>query len=112
MKIKSLTPWLICLVPSFLALGSIGLGIAFGLPMFRLAWDNYFLFALLGVAAICPLSKIPLVLFFHKPVDTCVICQVASSREDRLVFSNQKIETMRLQLERVNRQIHTLENAE
>ena len=59
---KRLTHWAISLTPSALILAVIGVGAAMRLSLFRLSWDNDFLFALLVIAVLLPLSKLPLLL--------------------------------------------------
>ncbi len=59
---KTLTWWAISLAPSALILAAIGVGAAMGMSLFRLAWENDFLFGLLVIAVLLPLSKLPLLL--------------------------------------------------
>lgn len=105
MKIKSLAPWLICLAPTAIALGSIGLGVALNLPMFRLAGDNYFLFALLAIAAVCPLSKIVMMVLFRKSASACVICEIHAVEDSNL---QRQLEMLRQQSKHLDQQIREL----
>lgn len=59
---KLLTRWAICLAPSAVILAVIVMGAVLRLPPFRLAWENDFLFALVVIAVLLPLSKLPLLL--------------------------------------------------
>jgi hypothetical protein len=106
MKIKSLAPWLICLAPTAIALGSIGLGVALSLPMFRLAWDNNFLFELLAIAAVCPLSKIVMTVLFRKSASACMICEINAVKDS--YFSQRQLEMLRQRLKHLDQHIREL----
>ncbi|HZQ06837.1 MAG TPA: hypothetical protein VFD70_09675 [Anaerolineae bacterium] len=70
---RALIEWTICVVPSVLVLGIAVVGAVLRLPLFHMTWDNTFLFALLVLALVSALSRIPLLLL-RDDIAPCVSC--------------------------------------
>lgn len=54
--------WAICLAPIAIILTVICVGAGLRVPLFALSWNNDCVFALLAIAILLPLTKLPLLL--------------------------------------------------
>lgn len=58
--------WAICLAPSVVILGVIGLGAGLRVSWFELSWSNDLVFVLVAIAALLPVTKLPLLFLDFK----------------------------------------------